>query len=82
MLLYNKKQRGARKKLCDLNFCQARLQWKALRVDKRVRRDQVQKSPKALWIRSSDFRHTQYAFPKKGNALLYSFTFQVSFTKM
>ena len=31
---------------------------------------QIQKSPKAFWIGSSDFRHTQYAFPKKGNAVL------------
>ena len=29
-----------------------------------------------------NFRHMQYAFPQKGNALLYSFTFQVNFIKM
>lgn len=41
-----------------------RRQWKALKWDTEVGRDQVQKSPKALWIGSSDFRHTQYALPK------------------
>ena len=64
------------------NFCQVRRQQKTLKGATEVWRGQVQKSPKALGIGSSDFRHTQYAFPKKGNAVLESFTFQVNFIKM
>jgi hypothetical protein len=46
------------------DFCQMRRKPKALRLKKRVWRKGIQKSPKALWIESSDFRHTQYANSK------------------
>ena len=63
-------------------FCQTRRQKKALRIFEHLRNKTFKNRRRRYGHDSSESGHTQYAFPKKGNAFLDSFTFQINFIKM